>query len=111
MARAVRVETPFGAARLEEGFEYLGLFVRADCNADGEVDLSDAVSGLLYLFRGGVSSACEDACDTNDDGGVDISDPVATLDFLFKGGPSPGPPYPMADVDPTVDRLGCDVSR
>ena len=69
-------------------------FRRADINASGLVDISDAVATFSYLFLGGSSPGCMDAADSNGDGVVDISDGVNTLSFLFEGGrsiPDPGP--------------------
>ena len=82
------------------------LFRRGDPNGDGEVNITDAVSVLSYLFSGGVEPACEDAGDGNDDGRLDISDALAILGYLFLG--SAAPPAPGPDVcgsDPTEDDL------
>src|SRR5262245_36391933 len=44
-------------------------FRRADSNADGVLDITDAIHSLGYLFRGSpVQLICEDAADANDDG-------------------------------------------
>ena len=67
-------------------------FQRGDSNADGKLDLSDAVATLNYLFIGGAQPTCLDASDANDDEKVDISDGIYTLGFLFLGGdPIPSP--------------------
>lgn len=85
-------------------------FVRADCNADGLADISDAVGALSVLFSG-ESTSCEAACDSNNDGGVDISDPVYLLTFLFSAGPPPAAPFPGCGEDPLTtlpcDGMGC----
>ena len=82
------------------------VFVRGDSNGDRELDISDAVHTLDFLFLGG-EAPCLDAADANDDGNVDVSDPVATLGSLFLGtGPLP-PPIGLAGKDPTADELGC----
>ncbi len=81
-------------------------FRRGDSNEDKALDLSDAVSTLEYLFRGGRAPACPDAADANDDGRLDLSDAVYTLNALFLGGPQP--PAPGTDgcgPDPTEDEL------
>ncbi|MBN1443878.1 MAG: CotH kinase family protein, partial [Planctomycetes bacterium] len=83
------------------------LFVRGDSNESGIVDLSDAVSTLLYLYLGGGRPACLDRSDANDDGVVDISDAVFTLNYLFLGGKQIPPPYPEPGIDPTPDQLDC----
>ena len=86
-------------------------FIRGDSNDDGQVDISDGVHALAFLFRGGPAPACLDAADANDSGDADISDAIATFAYLFLGGPPPAPPGPLdCGVDPTEDRLGCDGS-
>ena len=83
-------------------------FVRGDANADGDLDISDPVATLKYLFDDGVTLPCLDAADSDDSGDILIADPVASLNFLFLSGPVlpiPGPSE--AAVDPTSDELGC----
>ncbi|MCA9728886.1 MAG: right-handed parallel beta-helix repeat-containing protein, partial [Candidatus Eisenbacteria bacterium] len=83
-------------------------FVRGDANADGTVDISDAVFCLESPFLPGSSApSCFDAADANDDSGFDISDPVSLLAFLFSGGAAPPAPFPGCGTDPTVDDLVC----
>lgn len=82
-------------------------FRRGDCNADGELDISDPLRTLLYLFAGREEPGCPDACDVNDDGELDISDAIASLARLFTGGPEPSAPYRECGEDPTWDELGC----
>lgn len=53
-------------------------FLRGDCNADGEVALSDVLCALDGLFAGG-ELPCRSALDTNGDNDVNISDPVLLL--------------------------------
>ena len=86
--------------------EYLPVFVRADANADGVIDISDPISVLDYLF-GTATNTCDDAVDSNDDGGLDVGDVVWTLSYLFAGGPWPPAPFPTAGTDPTPDSLTC----
>jgi 7,8-dihydropterin-6-yl-methyl-4-(beta-D-ribofuranosyl)aminobenzene 5'-phosphate synthase len=84
-------------------------FVRGDTNADGTVDLSDAITVLLGLFAGRPSS-CLDAADANDSGAIDIADPICILGYLFAGGGALPPPSVACGVDPTIDELGCESS-
>ncbi len=86
-----------------------GIFRRGDANADGKIDIADAVKVLAYLFGGGATLACRDAADANDDGKVDIADAVKILAHLFAGaGPLP-PPFPGCGVDPSSDNMvDCD---
>ena len=80
-------------------------FSRADCNADGEHDLSDAIFGLGALFLGSESPSCLSACDANDDGLHDISDAVYGLQVLFVGSVLPEPR--SCGSDGTTDALTC----
>ncbi len=82
-------------------------FLRGDANRDGAIDISDAISVLRYLFRGGDPFSCEDSADANDSGGIDLADAVYILRFLFAKGPTPPAPGPaIAGFDPTPDALG-----
>ena len=81
-------------------------FIRGEANGDGLLDISDGISGLVYLFAGGVTN-CEDALDSDDDGTLTITDSIRLLDYLFRGGPELPPPFAAEGVDPTGDSLGC----
>ncbi|HLU49931.1 MAG TPA: hypothetical protein VK116_17655, partial [Planctomycetota bacterium] len=73
---------------------YLAVYVRGDCSADAEINISDAVVTLQYLFLGSGGVHCLDSCDANADEKIDISDPIRTLSFLFGGGPPLPSPFP-----------------
>ncbi len=82
------------------------LFLRGDANSDLAVDVSDAVTILMYLFGSAGPLQCPDSGDVNDDGSIDISDAVYLLSYLFAHGrppPDPGPVVP--GEDPTSDSL------
>ncbi len=81
-------------------------FVRSDCNADGLIDLGDAIQLLNHLFDSAPIS-CSDACDGNDDGLIDIADAIHNLSYLFTFGPAPTAPFPDCGNDPTDDFLDC----
>ena len=83
------------------------IFLRGDANGDGEVDVSDAITELAYLFRGGDGAECLDVMDANDDGEADVSDAIFILRYLFSAGAAPPAPFPEAGVDPTKDGLWC----
>ncbi len=68
-------------------------FRRGDCNADGNVDISDAVCVLEWLFSGRAEPGCVAATNSNGDAGADISDATYLLSFLFLGGPAPVEPF------------------
>lgn len=85
-------------------------FRRGDASADGSLNLSDGMFLLNFLFGQGPSPACRDAADTDDEGTIAISDAIGVFNYLFSGEtppPSPGPV--VCGVDPTPDRLGCEV--
>ena len=73
-----------------------GRFERGDANGDRELDVSDPIAVLLWLFLGEPALPCEDAADSNDDGAVNIADAAYCLSFLFDAGPPPPAPYPDA---------------
>ncbi len=74
-------------------------FIRADSNGDGQVDISDAVRTLGYLFAG-KTSTCLAAMDSNGEGKVDISDAIFTLGYLFAHGRTPPAPFPNCGIAP-----------
>lgn len=82
-------------------------FIRGDCNADGAIDIGDAVQALDILFSQGGPEDCTDACDANDDGAFDIGDAIFKLGYLFSMGPDPMPPFPSCGFDSTADLLDC----
>ncbi len=97
-----------GCTSLAQGFFYEQetLFIRADVNDDGRIDISDPIGVLQDQFMGVPARApCRDALDSNDDGKVDISDSVFLLSYLFVGGLVIPPPHPKAGTDPTPDLL------
>lgn len=79
----------------QAGADGLASFIRADANADGEVDLSDSVAILSLLFLGGTNVPCLEAADVSDDGVLDLTDAIRLLSFLFLGGEKPYWPYPQ----------------
>jgi len=81
------------------------LFVRGDANADGNVDISDAVYFLRHISPA-PDFSCMDAADFNDDGVLNVSDPIYLVDHLT---PSPSLPAPNLECgpDPTEDSLDC----
>lgn len=83
-------------------------FLRGDANTDGQIDISDPIATLSFLFLGIGQLACEDAADTNDDGKLDLSDPVSNLTATFLGRFEIPPPSGVPGVDPTEDEIGCE---
>ncbi|MEM7233974.1 MAG: FG-GAP-like repeat-containing protein, partial [Planctomycetota bacterium] len=82
-------------------------FLRGDANADGNVDISDSIFVLSYLFLGGSQPPCLSAADADDSGALDLTDGAFINLFLFLGGTTPPAPGPFdCGMDPTND-LGC----
>jgi len=86
-------------------------FVRGDANADGAIDIADAVAILAYLFRSAGEPSCLKALDVEDGGKIDIADAVFLLGSLFAGGPPPPAPGSRCGPDPTADGLTCSEFR
>jgi 3-phytase len=83
-------------------------FRRGDANADGGMDVSDAVFLLLHLFAGGRGAPCAKAADADDSGALDVTDAVYLLEALFRADRPPPPPFATCGADPTPDGLTCD---
>jgi hypothetical protein len=77
-----------------------------DANADGRVDLSDAIFILENLFLGGPRPSCRKTADLDDNGSPEITDPIFLLNHLFLGGPPPVEPG-ACRPDKTPDGLTC----
>ncbi len=82
------------------------VFKRSDTDGDGEVNLTDAVSLLGFLFLGTEAPVCPDAADVDDDGTLALTDGVVSLSWQFLGGEEPAAPGPFAcgpDVTPSAE--------
>lgn len=81
-------------------------FVRGDSNADGRIDIADAVYVLQWLFQGGPEPPCLEAADVDDVPTMtpghdsDVSDAIYVLQYLLLGGPRPPGPFPACGSDP-----------
>ena len=82
-------------------------FTRGDANADGNLNIADAIFVLGYLFGGGPAPVCQDTGDANDDGNVNIADAISILGHLFGGAGDLPPPFGTCGTDPTDDTLPC----
>jgi len=83
-------------------------FIRGDVNADGTVDISDAVELLRFKFAGSEEPDCSDAGDANDDGVIDLGDVITVLGYLFGGQDPAGGLGGGCVADLTEDALSCD---
>jgi hypothetical protein len=81
-------------------------YLRADANGDRDIDISDGVKSLLYLFLG-ADSPCPAAMDVNGDGRLDIADPVSLILYLFMDGSGPAPAFPLREAYRPGDPLSC----
>ena len=65
--------------------------VRGDADLNDNVELTDAISVLSFLFLGGELLSCTAIADATANGVLDLTDPVFVLNHLFLGGPAPPP--------------------
>jgi hypothetical protein len=85
-------------------------FQRGDTNSDGNLELTDVIFLLEYLFRRGEVPSCRKAADANDDGRLDIVDPIGILKYLFRNAAPLPEPFEECGLDITDDTLGCSAS-
>jgi hypothetical protein len=64
-------------------------YVCGDADASTNVDISDAVYLIQYIFQGGPEPIPLLAGDSDCSNGVDISDAVYLIQYIFQGGPVP----------------------
>ncbi|MEM7262702.1 MAG: dockerin type I domain-containing protein, partial [Planctomycetota bacterium] len=87
------------------------LYNRGDANADGGLDMSDAVFILNYLFLGSDRPACGSAADSDGSGAINLTDVIYLLNYAFLGGdrpPPPGPPGEPCGADDGAAAVECD---
>ncbi len=87
-------------------------FHRGDADDNGQLQLTDAVRILGFLFLGQAPPTCLDAADADDNGVLQLTDAVRILGFLFLGQAPPAPPGPPdqpcgTDVGAEDPDLGC----
>ncbi len=63
--------------------------VCGDSNGDGDVNVSDAVFLINYIFKGGPPPDPLCSGDSNGDDGLNISDATYIIAYVFSGGPAP----------------------
>jgi hypothetical protein len=108
----VRGQVRSATATFEVSLPLVRLFRRGDANGSGDMDISDAIYVLGYLFLGDETPSCFDAADSNDDGEVFMNDAIIILNRLFSGRLCPAAPGPLdCGEDPTgasgADALDC----
>ncbi|MBI4604831.1 MAG: hypothetical protein HY721_22950 [Planctomycetes bacterium] len=84
-------------------------FHRGDADGNGELEITDAVRVLGFLFLGGTGPPCLDAADADDNGLLEITDAIRVLGYLFLGHKPPEPPgpAPLACGRDGGQELGC----
>ncbi len=83
----------------------LPIFQRGDANADGLVNISDAIFLLRHLFAGDEQPSCLDAADFDNNTKLEITDAVYLLNHLFLAGPALPDPFGKCGTD--TESLGC----
>jgi len=88
----------------------VGPFVRGDFDANGDLQLTDAIGIFNFLFLGGAAPSCAAAADASAQGEVNLTSGVYILNFLFTGGSAPTAPYPECGTSETEtdESLGCE---
>ncbi len=79
------------------------VFHRGDADSNGELQITDAIRTLGFLFLGTAEPECLEAADTDDNGQIQLTDAIRSLNFSFIGGaviPPPGPPGDPCGPDP-----------
>lgn len=66
-----------------------GLRGNVDNDPQDQLDISDLVALVDYMFTGGPPPTCLEEADLNADGSWDIADLVYMVDFMFNGGSPP----------------------
>jgi len=89
------------------------VFRRGDVDDNGNVEVTDAIRILGYLFLGGDRPSCMETADADNNGNIELTDGIRILGYLFLGGDPPPPPGPDdcgRDPDPIGSPLdnGCD---
>jgi hypothetical protein len=90
-----------------------GVFHRGDADGNGDLNLTDPIVILEYLFLGKDAIPCKEAANSNDDRSVDLTDAVYLLVYLFQSGSPPGDPGPPSwpcgpDPAGSPTYLGCE---
>jgi formylglycine-generating enzyme required for sulfatase activity len=84
-------------------------FIRGDTDGNGQLEMSDAIRVLGYLFLHTPDALdCLEAANANAGEGLDISDGVYILSYLYLDGKAPPMPYPSCGLDPLGTPLGCE---
>lgn len=100
------------AVTADGGGVVVAQFHRGDSDNNAQLQLTDAIRILGFLFLGQIPPSCLDAADADDNGQLQLTDAVRILGFLFLGATPPAPPGPPdepcgGDVNLEDPDLGC----
>jgi hypothetical protein len=87
------------------------LFRRGDADGNRQLELTDAVRILNFLFLGTGTLSCREAANSDDNRALELTDAIRVLNFLFIGGPPPAAPGHMVcgpDPEDSLSDLGCE---
>jgi len=87
--RVTAVDLFGGETDCNSAFNFV-IGLRGDSNADGIIDVGDAVFLINHIFRGGLPPNPYLMGDANCSGSVDVGDAVYLINYIFRGGPPPG---------------------
>ena len=65
--------------------------LRGDVDSNGQLNITDPIAILGFLFLGTKAPPCNPVADANSDRVVNLTDAVVLLNFLFLGSPAPSP--------------------
>ncbi len=80
-----------GTLSMEESGCCIGDRGNVDGSVDDNVDISDLVALVDYMFGGGAAPPCPEEANIDGEGEIDISDLVALVAYMFQGGDPPAP--------------------
>ncbi|MBI4600486.1 MAG: NPCBM/NEW2 domain-containing protein [Planctomycetes bacterium] len=88
-------------------------FHRGDADDNGELQLTDAIRILGFLFLGLAAPPCQEAADADNNGLLQLTDAIRVLGYLFLGAAPPAPPGPppsdCGTDPPDTGDLGCEA--
>lgn len=85
----VKAFDEWGAERWSDQSWSFYVYLCGDCDGNAEINVSDVICDINYLFKGGFAPVPLVAVDVNCDGQENVSDVIYKLNYLFKGGPKP----------------------
>ena len=87
--RAKDAQNQVGPWSNVEDVVVLETFMRGDADGDGQINVSDVIYLINYLYKGGPQPVPLESGDANSDGIINSADIVYLINYLFVGGPPP----------------------